>query len=453
MKTMELSWGKFLPRALVLGAIIAAGVFVAVHAAMAREGERGGHTRTFLTVAGSIAVPVRMPPMTPHLTFIFEKVDPLSDAGAAAGPSVVCTVTNASTQYNTSTGSFSSEIPIDACPGSMFDGANVWVTTVVRDGSMTGAELLRTERRPLNPVPYARYADQYGTPDCPVGYDLDPTSPGGRKYCRKPLAGGLYDEVVRVGSGATAFWIDRYETSVNYAPDASGSWLFTADADLTYFPRNGQWGRAVAGHAPYALSVVRTPGTPPARWITWFQALEVCANSGKELPTGVQWLRAASGTTDDASLCNISTTGPRNPGAGGGCGSSWGAQDMVGNLNEWTAEWFAGAGAITSPTLTLPDGGVVLAPPSSGTSLGGTRVNERVDQWPTGYNNDGTWNITSVVDRGDGTGEGAIMGLPAAAYRGGYWTGGPRAGVFSLGLSAAPSYSASSLGFRCVIPR
>ena len=147
MMATKQSWGKLLGRMLLHGVILGVCVFVAVHAAMAREGERGGHTRTFLTVAGSIAV---RSGVTPHLTFIFEKVDPLSDAGAAAGPTAVCTVTNASTQYNASTGSFSSEIPIDACPSSMFDGANVWVTTVVRDGSMTGAELLRTERRPLN---------------------------------------------------------------------------------------------------------------------------------------------------------------------------------------------------------------------------------------------------------------------------------------------------------------
>lgn len=464
MMATKQSWGKLLGRMLLHGVILGVCVFVAVHAAMAREGERGGHTRTFLTVAGSITV---RSGVTPHLTFIFEKVDPLSDAGAAAGPSVVCTVTNASTQYNTSTGSFSSEIPIDACPGSMFDGANVWVTTVVRDGSVTGAELLRTERRPLNPVPYARYADQYGTPDCPVGYEqaMDATPPR-RSFCR----GRGNDEVVRVGSGPSAFWIDRYEATVwtsrdGFLGSSPGVSQFEAadDFDQSRFPRNGQWRNGMASSPPvppvFALSI-NTGRVQPARYITWFQALEACRTSGKRLPTAEEWLAAAQGTVDPGSndgsrntACNTAGGGPRVPGGGTGCESGWGAQDMVGNVAEWTSEWFAGAGAITSPTLTLPDGGVVLAPPRGSSSVTGARVNPGVNQWPVGYNSDGTWNITSVVDRGTGAGEENIAGIPAAGIRGGAWDDAAAAGVFNLNLNFAPSAQNAHIGFRCVIPR
>ena len=436
MKAMELNWGKFLPRALVLGAIIAAGVFVAVHAAMAREGERGGHTRTFLTVAGSIAVPVRMPPMTPHLTFIFEKVDPLSDAGAAAGPSVVCTVTNASTQYNTSTGSFSSEIPIDACPGSMFDGANVWVTTVVRDGSMTGAELLRTERRPLNPVPYARYADQYGTPDCPVGYErvtdgfftLSGTG-SDRRLCNRRLADArMADEVVRVGSGPSAFWIDRFEDSVSGSPDGSGPrYGATTDDYGAGFPANGEW-----TERRYALSVqlptAAGNANAPARNITWFQASAACRLAGKRLPTGDEWLLAAHGTPDPSD-CRISpAAGVREAGNSALCKSYWGAHDMIGNLWEWTSEWTS-PGNLLSATSGFADGGV---------------------GWPAGFNSDQSENFPGQALVAGST---YRSGVPAAIVRGGSLNGGGEAGVFAISAIQSPALAGPSIGFRCVIPR
>jgi len=47
---------------------------------------------------------------------------------------------------------------------------------------------------------------------------------------------------------------------------------------------------------------------------------------------------------------------------------------------------------------------------------------------------------------------GYVQGLPAAAYRGGRWSDGPRAGVFSLGLDHAPSHWTDFLGLRCVVP-
>jgi formylglycine-generating enzyme required for sulfatase activity len=91
----------------------------------------------------------------------------------------------------------------------------------------------------------------------------------------------------------------------------------------------------------YAVSLAAV--TPSAN-ITWFQAQEACANSAKRLPTSAEWQIGATGTPDagpdngttdcNSSLLSVTLTGARKD-----CTSARGAFDMVGNLNEWVAEW------------------------------------------------------------------------------------------------------------------
>jgi formylglycine-generating enzyme required for sulfatase activity len=96
---------------------------------------------------------------------------------------------------------------------------------------------------------------------------------------------------------------------------------------------------------------------------------------------------------------------------------------MVGNLWEWTDEWYAGLSAGT-------DG--------------------RSD-WPSDYGGDGTWNITQSVYNSPSTMRNSA--LPAAALRGGGWFNGTLAGRFALLLVTGPSGRGNDIGFRCVIPR
>ena len=96
----------------------------------------------------------------------------------------------------------------------------------------------------------------------------------------------------------------------------------------------------------YAVSI---KGVAPSSGATWFQALELCTNSGKRLLSNAEWQAAATGTPnllgydDGATTCNVgsapypvvfSPTGSRSQ-----CESNRGAFDMVGNLAEWVADW------------------------------------------------------------------------------------------------------------------
>lgn len=98
------------------------------------------------------------------------------------------------------------------------------------------------------------------------------------------------------------------------------------------------------GHGCTDVFAVSLPGVTPSAHLTWFQAQQACKNARKRLPSNAEWQVAVSGTPDPgpddgATLCNrldptAVATGSRNA-----CVSARGAYDMVGNLDEWVADW------------------------------------------------------------------------------------------------------------------
>ena len=100
--------------------------------------------------------------------------------------------------------------------------------------------------------------------------------------------------------------------------------------------------------------------------------------------------------------------------------SAWGAEDMIGNLEEWAADWY------------------VAGPPWQS-------VDAEAAPWPIGYEEDRTVNVDGRVADWLGW----VDGLPAAARRGGMWQNASAAGVFSFSLTDAPSNLSISQGFRC----
>lgn len=362
-----------------LMSLLGGGIYLARAAA-------GGPTRGALSFAGTLRLGGGVPGTT-TLTFDFKK-----NGSRLCSPAVPVTPD--------SSGAFQAEIPITSCPSNLFDGSDVVV-----DVSAGGTVIVANQ--PINPVPYAKFADQagqMGDPDCPLGWTKDPAPPNPQNplsvLCRRGP-----DQVVKVGTGPSAFWIDRYESTVNSRADGTGT-----KNNIGAVPANGQVGPSAYANPPaYALSIA---GETPAFSITWYQAHTYCAFSGKRVPTGPEWLRAAEGTPDPmvansaAGPCFTSGTGARLTGMGNICMSSWGAQDMIGNVWEWTDEWIVRVES--SSNIAVP------------------------------YNGDRIY----------------IADVAANAIRGGSFFDGTSSGIFTVyPLIPWHNNNAVHIGFRCVIPR
>ncbi|MFN8544930.1 MAG: SUMF1/EgtB/PvdO family nonheme iron enzyme [Candidatus Binatia bacterium] len=222
--------------------------------------------------------------------------------------------------------------------------------------------------------------------------------------------------------------VDKYEASVWSIPAASTSLLARVQqgtvtlADLAgggatevspsssctpgfpgTFPANGNWTGPL-----YAVSVA---GVLPTACVTWFQAEQACALSGKRLLTDEEWQRAAAGTpdpgTDDGRTdCDVKSPGPVDTGSRSSCKSAWGVFDMVGNVEELVADWGEQPAGCTNWASSLGD---------DRTCMGGNGTNN----------------------------------LAGALIRGGYWNDGTDAGVFAVYGFGSPSLAGGGLGFRC----
>lgn len=324
---------------------------------------------------------------------------------------------------------------ISSEPGERGPAGPPGATTVTIDGDSVSiqqlADIVAAQQQTIAQLQTQLESD----PQCPAGYMPSATLPNPANINSVLCTKGV-DEVVKVGTRGSAFWIDRYEASVWENADGSGMQHGASGYYPASFPQNGQ--RMSEFVELYAVS--RAGATPSAQ-ITWFQANEACRASGKRLPSGSEWLAASSGTEDPESgndgqentLCKTACVegdcpndAPRATGGAAKCASAWGAEDMIGNLWEWTDEWYAGLGS--------------SAPPSPGPAL----------PWPnSGYGSDATWNIASQA-----VNDGAwATGLPGVGRRGGSFGDGTAAGIFALDLSSGPSHTYSTQGFRCVVRR
>jgi Sulfatase-modifying factor enzyme 1 len=217
---------------------------------------------------------------------------------------------------------------------------------------------------------------------------------------------GANDIMVKVGP----LCVDKYEASVWSMPDGTG---------IRFGNGSDNYGVAISDNgdstAPvYALSL---QGVVPSTYITWFQAQQACAFSGKRLLTNAEWQMAAAGTPtlyepnpdNGVTDCNTSTAaGLVSTGTRTACVSNRGVNDMVGNASEWVADWMQG---------TNPDS----------TSIG-----------PFGSDAIDGVNEVSPAD-----------GFPGALIRGGNFGSISGAGAFALDASHSPAFNQDRIGFRC----
>jgi hypothetical protein len=246
------------------------------------------------------------------------------------------------------------------------------------------------------------------------------------------------DEMVRVGD----FWIDRYESSIWASDDCTGTEYGGASDDFpATFPDNAKWTAPL-----YACSVT---GVPPTRFVTYFQAQQACAISGKHLCSNAEWQAAVAGTNDpgvfDGSTSNACVTmasGPRATGGGDGdpassssCVSRWGAEDMIGDLQEATSDWSTEPG----------DNG---AHDAFGNEFGDDVYAHGGARADPGLNNDlshDVW-VTNAPNEVFGR-------LPAEMDRGGDYESGTSAGAFDFNPTGSPTGTFDNVGFRCCATR
>jgi hypothetical protein len=241
----------------------------------------------------------------------------------------------------------------------------------------------------------------------------------------KPLKKCAPDAVV---SGTVC--MDKYEASVWRVPSPLGTnkglvkKIQQGKATVTDLAKGAatQLGVASDDYAPcvdagqnclndiYAVSLL---GVTPSSRVTWFQAQAACENAAKRLPSNAEWQAAVTGTPDPgpdngttdcntASVFAATLTGSR-----ASCVSTRGAFDMVGNLEEWVADWVPRTAACG----TWSDG---VSPTGDDQCLLGA----------------------------------STTGDAGALVRGGYFSFGPRAGPLTV-FGGASSTAGFPRGFRC----
>jgi len=165
------------------------------------------------------------------------------------------------------------------------------------------------------------------------------------------------------------------------------------------------------------IFAVSLPAVTPSAFATWFQAQAACKNARKRLPSNGEWQAAVIGTPDpgpDNGTTDCNTNSAHavvNTGSRSSCKSADGAFDMVGNLEEWVADWV----------------------PQSTTC--GT--------WSAGVSPTGDFQCLAGA---------ATTGEPGALLRGGnfvFFGGGSNAGPLAVSGANGPSLSTDGVGFRC----
>jgi len=137
-----------------------------------------------------------------------------------------------------------------------------------------------------------------------------------------------------------AYEIDRFEvTNADFATFVEATGYQTFAEKQNYQSWRDEWEVGVEDNHPVVM-------------VTWDDATAYCEWLGKRLPTEAEWEKAARGDDGrtypwgnewDSAKVNMKDAGLRGTAAVGSFGDSaspYGVDDMIGNVWEWTADWY-----------------------------------------------------------------------------------------------------------------
>lgn len=230
------------------------------------------------------------------------------------------------------------------------------------------------------------------------------------------MAGLVSDSQGPCGDGATlinlssgAICVDVYEAS------AGGDCAYTSPVSSVQTQKNMNIHSCVSISAPEVM---------PWRYISLAQAQQICARSGKRLPTNDEWYAIALSMKDQSS-CVTDAQGAQETGVNG-CVTQAGVEDIIGNVWEWIdAEVYDGQ----YNQRPLPESGYVQLVDSDGIVI---QTNSSGNEE---YGNDYATINTS-----------GVRGI----IRGGFYGGGDDSGIFAQNISVPLDLKTNGVGFRCV---
>jgi formylglycine-generating enzyme required for sulfatase activity len=164
----------------------------------------------------------------------------------------------------------------------------------------------------------------------------------------------------------------------------------------------------------------------PWRFISRDQAMQMCARSGKRIPTSAEWYTLSLGMVNPEQVCNTASKQVSQTGAQSECVSPHGAYDLVGNVWEWVSDDVING---SYNNAQLPASGYVAQVDSTGMA---TMVQDAPHEL---FEKDYFWSRT----------EGAY-----GVIRGGYYDSGSDAGVYTVHADTPPTSTSIGIGFRCV---
>ncbi len=164
----------------------------------------------------------------------------------------------------------------------------------------------------------------------------------------------------------------------------------------------------------------------PWRFISRDQALNMCARSGKRLPTSEEWYALTLGMATVEASCNVSSKSVSKTGLYNDCVSPHGTFDLVGNVWEWVSDDVIDG---MYKSNKIPESGYVVQTDSSGMA---TVVDVNPNEL---FGKDYFWSKT----------EGAY-----GIIRGGYYDSGTDAGLYTVHADTLPTTASIGIGFRCV---